>query len=47
MKYPFKVGSGVMIYTPNFIKIGCSIIQKLIREIHIRTHRHTDSKVIS
>jgi hypothetical protein len=42
MKYAVEMGSGVMIYIPNFIKTG-SGIQKLIRGIQ----RHTDSKVIS
>jgi hypothetical protein len=38
MKYAIGMGSGAMIYTPSFIKIG-SAIQKMIG----RTHRHTDS----
>jgi hypothetical protein len=33
MKYAIEMSSGVMIYIPNFIKIG-SGIQKLIRGIH-------------
>jgi hypothetical protein len=37
-----EMGSGAMIYIPNFIKTS-SGIQKLIGE---RTHRHTDSIVI-
>jgi hypothetical protein len=41
MKYAFKMGSGVMIYIPSFIKTG-SAIQKLIRGIY----RHTESMVI-
>jgi hypothetical protein len=36
------MGSGAMMYIPNFIKTG-SAIQKLIRGIH----RHTDSMVIA
>jgi hypothetical protein len=40
MEYPVKMGSGVMIYIPSFIKIGLAI-QKLIGRIH--THRqHRD-----
>jgi hypothetical protein len=31
MKYAVEMGSGIMIYIPNFIEIG-SGIQKLIRE---------------
>jgi hypothetical protein len=42
MKYAVEIGSGGMIYIPNFIVIG-SGIQKLIGGIH----RHTGSKVIS
>jgi hypothetical protein len=33
MKYVFEIGSGAMIYVPNFIKIGLGIQ---------RVHRHTD-----
>jgi hypothetical protein len=40
MKYIIEIGSGTMIYIPNFIKTG-SGIQKLIGGIH------TDSMVIS
>jgi hypothetical protein len=36
MKYAVKMGSGAIIYTPSFIKIG-SGIQKLTRGIHIWT----------
>jgi hypothetical protein len=39
MKYVVDMGSGAMIYIPNFMKIG-SVIQKL-------TGRHTDSTVIA
>jgi hypothetical protein len=39
------MGSGVMIYTPNFVKIG-SAIQKLIRG-DTQTQRHADSMTIS
>jgi hypothetical protein len=42
MKYAVEMGSGAMIYIPNFIKIG-SGIQKLVGRIY----RHTDSMVIS
>jgi hypothetical protein len=38
MKYAVEVGSGVMIYIPNFIDTGAAT-QKLTRG----THRHTDS----
>jgi hypothetical protein len=38
MNYAIEVGSGAMIYIPNFIKIG-SGIRKLLRGIHIQTHR--------
>jgi hypothetical protein len=37
MKYAVEMGSGAMIYTPNFIKIG-SAIQKLI-DGGTQTHR--------
>jgi hypothetical protein len=40
--YAIEMGSGAIIYIPDFIKIG-SAIQKLIRGIHV----HTDSIVIS
>jgi hypothetical protein len=43
MKYAVEMGSGAMIYTPNFMKAG-SGIQKMIR---VYTYRHTGSKVIS
>jgi hypothetical protein len=33
MKYAVEMGSGVMINTPSFVKIG-SVIQNLIRGIH-------------
>jgi hypothetical protein len=42
MNYVVEIGSGVMIYIPNFIKSG-SDIQKLIAGIH----RHTDSMAIA
>jgi hypothetical protein len=42
MKYAVEMGSGAMIYIPNFIQI-VSGIQNLIGGIH----RHKDSKVIS
>jgi hypothetical protein len=38
MKYAVEMGSGAMIYIPNFIKID-SGIQKPIGEIHRYTHR--------
>jgi hypothetical protein len=40
MKYAVDMGSGAMIYVPNFIKTGSSI-QKLIRGIH-RHRQHGD-----
>jgi hypothetical protein len=40
-KYTVEIGSGAMIYIPNFIKIG-SGIQKLMDGVH----RHIDNKVI-
>jgi hypothetical protein len=39
MKYVVKMGLGVMIYVPSFVKIG-SGIQKLIGGLH----RHTDHR---
>jgi hypothetical protein len=39
MKYAVEKGSGLMMYIPNFIKIG-SVIQKLIGG---GLHRYTDS----
>jgi hypothetical protein len=42
MKYACHMGSGAMIYTPNFIQVG-SGIPKLIRKIH----RHADRKEIT
>jgi hypothetical protein len=42
MKYAVEMGSGAMIYIPNFIKVG-SGIQKLIGGIY----RHTDSMEIA
>jgi hypothetical protein len=42
MKYAVEMGSGAMIYTPSFIKIG-SAIQKLIEG----GYTDTKSKVIS
>jgi hypothetical protein len=45
MKYAVKMGSSVMIYTPNYIKI-LSGIQKLIRGGG-GMHKHTDRTVIS
>jgi hypothetical protein len=42
MKYTDEMGSGAMIYIPDFIKTGSSN-HKLIGGIHIQT----DSKVIS
>jgi hypothetical protein len=42
MKYAVEMGSGAMIYIPNFIKIG-SGIQKLREGIY----RHTDIMVIA
>jgi hypothetical protein len=41
-KCAIAMGSGAMIYIPNFIEIG-SAIEKLIGVIHI----HTDSMVIA
>jgi hypothetical protein len=41
----FEMGSGVMIYIPDFIKIG-SRIQKIIGQIRIRKHTQTKMKVI-
>jgi hypothetical protein len=38
MKYAVEMGSGAVIYIPNFINIG-SGIQKLIGGTHIQTHR--------
>jgi hypothetical protein len=38
MKYAVEMGSGAMIYTPSFIKIG-SGIRKLIRDTHTQ---HSD-----
>jgi hypothetical protein len=46
MKYAAEMCSGAMICIASFIKI-VSVIQKMIREIHIQKHKHTDSKVIS
>jgi hypothetical protein len=43
MKYAVEMGSGAMIYTPDFIKTG-SVIQKIIWE---GIHRHTDSMEIA
>jgi hypothetical protein len=40
MNYTAEMGSGFMIYTPNFIKTG-SGIQKLIRGIHRHTNTQT------
>jgi hypothetical protein len=37
MKYAVKMGSGTMIYIPNFVRIG-SGIQELIAGTHIKTH---------
>jgi hypothetical protein len=45
MKYAVEMGSGAVIYTPSFIKIG-SGIQKLMG-VYTDTHTHTDSNVIS
>jgi hypothetical protein len=42
LKYVVEIGSGVMIYMSNFIKIG-SDIEKLMGGIH----RHTNSMVIT
>jgi hypothetical protein len=42
MKYAVEMGSGAIIYMPNFIQIR-SGIQKLTREIH----GHTDSMMIA
>jgi hypothetical protein len=42
MKYAVEMGSGAMVYIPNFIKIG-SGIKMLMGGIH----RHTDSMAIS
>jgi hypothetical protein len=42
VKYAVEMGSGAMIYIPNFIK-NVSNIDKLIRGIH----RHTYSMVIA
>jgi hypothetical protein len=42
MKYAVEMGSGAIIYTPSFMKIG-SGIQRLMGGIC----RHTESKVIS
>jgi hypothetical protein len=42
MKCAVEMGSGAMMYIPNFMKIG-SGIQKLIWGIH----RHTDSMELS
>jgi hypothetical protein len=44
MKYAVEMSSGVMIYIPSFIKIGCDI-QKLTRGGGI--HRHTDRNKIA
>jgi hypothetical protein len=38
MRYAVEIGSGAMIYMPNFIKIG-SRIRKLIGEINRHTTR--------
>jgi hypothetical protein len=50
MKYAVEMGSGAMIYVPDFINI-CSGIQKLIGGggggAHIDTHGHTERNVIS
>jgi hypothetical protein len=43
MNYAIEMGSGAMIYIPSFIKIG-SAIQKLIRGIHIETHRYPNTQ---
>jgi hypothetical protein len=37
MEYAVEMGSGAMIYTPSFMKIG-SNIQKLVRTITDREH---------
>jgi hypothetical protein len=42
MKYAIEMGSGAMIYTPSFIRVG-SGIQKLLKGIH----RHTTSMMIT
>jgi uncharacterized RmlC-like cupin family protein len=53
MNYAIDMGSGALMYVPSFIQIG-SGIQKLIRgdthtdtDARARTHKHTDSNVIS
>jgi hypothetical protein len=42
MKYVVELGSGTMMYIPDFIMIG-SGIQRLLGEVH----RHTDSVEIT
>jgi hypothetical protein len=43
MKNAAEMGSGDMIYTPNFIKIGSGIQKLIVRDI--QTHRqHSDLK---
>jgi hypothetical protein len=44
MKHAVEMGSGAMIYIPNFIKIG-SGIQKLIGGIDTQTHTHTKASL--
>jgi hypothetical protein len=46
MKDPIEVGSETIIFIVSFIKI-VSVIQMLLRGIHIQTRRHTDSKLIT
>jgi hypothetical protein len=45
MKDAVEMGSGVMIFILNFIKIGSDF--QMLGRLHIQTGRQTDSKVIS
>jgi hypothetical protein len=47
MKYAVEMGSGVMTYMPNFIKIGSGIQKLMGRGVDSQTQTHTDSTVIS
>jgi hypothetical protein len=44
MKYAVKMGSGTMIYIPNFRKIGSGIQTLIGRNAQILVHRHTDTQ---
>jgi hypothetical protein len=44
MKYAVELGSGVMTYIPNFIKIG-SGIQKLMGGGDSQTHRQHEDRI--